>query len=363
MKSNRRNYKSRTSRKSGKTKSQRRLALVVILIIVAASVIAGKFGVNIFDSLTGSDAVVSNSESIQDTFGSEDLPESGGELYVEVNDNVPTFPEEAYTKAGLTSEDGKWVTESDGNESGTGVLSTGIDSDEIVSYEYYGELDRLGRCTIAYGCLSPDTMPEDGEERGDISSVHPSGWASGQNWERGHLIAWALSAENANELNLVTSTHQMNVEAVKPFEEQVEHYIWDTGNHVLYMARPWYNGNELIPRGVQMSAWSVDDSGASISFNVYCFNETKNADINYYNGIVTYSEESNNSTEDTGKSGGTTGQSTEDITYVLNTNSMKFHYPTCDSVNTISENNRKDVSSSREELIKEGYEPCGSCQP
>lgn len=254
-----------------------------------------------------------------------ELPEWDGNHYVKVNGGVPEFPDEVYEKAGL-------------NKDGSGKMTP---------YEYYGSLDDLGRCTYAYGCLGEETMPPEGQDRGDISSVHPSGWAKAQNWERCHLIAWALSNENANPSNLVTGTHYLNYDGMRPLEEEVEHYIWNTGNHVLYMARPWFKDDELVPRGVQMIAKSVDDKGKGISFNVYCFNVTPNAEIDYKTGVVTTSE-----------------QAVQDArTYVINTRSGVFHYPTCDGVKEMSEHNKKTVTATRTELTSQGYTPCGYCEP
>ena len=52
-----------------------------------------------------------------------------------------------------------------------------------------------------------------------------------------------------------------------------------------------------------------------------------------------------------------------EATYILNTNTKKFHIPTCDSVNDMKEKNKKEVTLSREEIIEQGYEPCGRCKP
>ena len=268
-----------------------------------------------------------------------DLPEYNGQHYVKVNSGVPAFPDDVYERAGLIKDGDDWKTK--GNLLGT------VDSNKLTPYEYYGSLDDLGRCTAAYGCLGEETMPQEGQERGDISSVHPSGWAKAQNWERCHLIAWALSAENANPSNLVTGTHYLNYDGMRPLEEEVEHYIWNTGNHVLYMAKPWFRDDELVPRGVQMIAKSVEDKGKGISFNVYCFNVTPEAEINYKTGVVTTSE-----------------QAVQDArTYVINTRSGVFHYPTCDGVKEMSEHNKKTVTATRTELTSQGYTPCGYCEP
>ena len=270
---------------------------------------------------------------------SASLPEWNGDHYVKVNGNVPEFPDDVYERAGLVEYGDSWKTK--GNLFGT------IDSNKLNSFEYYGSLDDLGRCTCAYGCLGLETMPAEGEERGDISSVHPSGWAKAQNWERCHLIAWALSSENANPSNLITGTHYLNYDGMRPLEEEVEHYIWNTGGHVLYMAKPWFAGDELVARGVQLTALSLEDGGEGISFNVYCFNVTPNAEIDYMTGIVTTQEQA----------------AQEARLYVINTRSKVFHYPTCDGVKDMSPYNKKEVTATRVELTSQGYTPCGYCEP
>ena len=363
---------------NGTGRSQRRLALAVLLILL----IAGMFfimsdsplisglrdrlisGTEVTDpdGAEEPDETEQTGEPAADTGTTEDagnsvsletgvLPEYNGNYYVSVNGNIPAFPYEAFSKAGLVSS----IDEADGGQdvSAAGGWSTDgskagrIQQESLVPYEYYGELDNLGRCTVAYGCLGEETMPGEGTKRGDISGIHPSGWARAQNWERCHLIAWALGAENANERNLVTGTHYMNYDGMRPLEEEVEHYIWNTGNHVLYMSRPMFQGNELVPRGVQMSAWSCEDQGKGISFNVYCFNVTPGAEINYMNGVVTTEEQA--------------GQ--EARLYVINTRSGVFHYPSCEGAQSIHKNNRKEVTTTRKELTDQGYMPCGACEP
>ena len=268
------------------------------------------------------------------------LPEFAGEHYVTVNNSAPVFPNELFEKAGYTSGG------SSGQVSESGTVWT-VNKKDIIPYEYYGELDGLGRCTVACGCLGRETMPADNTERGDISRIHPSGWAKAQNWERCHLIAWALSDENANECNLITGTHYLNYDGMRPLEEETEHYIWNTGNHVLYMVRPVFSGDELIARGVQMTAQSVEDGGKGLSFNVYLFNVTPGAEINYMNGVVTTEEQA----------------AQEARAYVINTRSGVFHYPSCDGAKSIYKKNRKDVTATRKELTDQGYIPCGYCEP
>ena len=257
-----------------------------------------------------------------DSVDADHLPDYDGHHFVTVNGNKPEFPDDVYERASLNSHD-------------------------LTPYEYYGSMDGLGRCTYAYGCLGEETMPAEGQERGDISSVHPSGWAKAQNWERCHLIAWALSAENANPENLITGTHYLNYDGMRPLEEEVEHYIWNTGNHVLYMAVPWFSGDELVARGVQLTARSVEDNGKGISFNVYCFNVTPNASIDYSTGIVTTEEQA----------------AQEPRLYVINRRSKVFHYPSCEGAQSMSPYNREEVTATRVELTSQGYTPCDYCEP
>lgn len=244
------------------------------------------------------------------------LPEYDGEPSVEINNNVPEFDADIETNQ---------------------------------SFETYGELDKHGRCTDAIANLSVDTQPGASEARGDISAVHPSGWKSDQGWERCHLIGWQLSGENDNPRNLVTGTHYMNVEGMLPYENEVDWYISETGNHVLYEVTPIFEGKNMVCAGVHMQAESVEDDG--VSFNVFCFNVKPGYEINYKTGEVTVSDEE------------LAAQQSFERGYVLNQNTMKFHYPSCASVEKMAEHNKEFVTMSREELISKGYEPCGNCEP
>lgn len=177
-----------------------------------------------------------------------------GEAYQVLNDNEPTFT--AKEKAGAKK-----------------------------SYEKYGKLDKLGRCTAAMASIGKDIMPT--EERGEISSVHPTGWQSNMGWERCHLIGYQLTGENANVKNLITGTRYYNVTGMLPFENMVADYVKEEkGAHVLYRVTPYFKGDELVARGSQMEAWSVEDDGDSICFNVYVFNVKPDATINYSTGVV-----------------------------------------------------------------------------
>ena len=144
----------------------------------------------------------------------------------------------------------------------------------------------------------------------------------------------------------------MNVEGMLPFENMVADYIKETGNHVLYRVNPVFAEDNMLAYGVQMEAQSVEDDGEGIMFNVFVYNVQPGIEIDYATG------ESH--------AVGTTPKQTEDKkenTYILNKNTKKFHIPSCSSAGDISEDNKEIYKGSREDLIQEGYSPCGRCHP
>ncbi len=159
-------------------------------------------------------------------------------------------------------------------------------------YESYSSLDALGRTRGAIASVGKDTIPKEGEKRGSISSIRPSGWVQAQYdhisgkylYNRCHLIGWQLSAENANARNLITGTKYLNVSGMLPFENMVADYIKETGNHVAYRITPIYDGDNLLPYGVEMEAYSVEDSGEGISFHIFCYNVQPGVHLNYADG-------------------------------------------------------------------------------
>ena len=160
------------------------------------------------------------------------------------------------------------------------------------SFENYSDLDSLGRCGVAFACLSLDTMPSADDEREGISNIEPSGWINkeydnvdgGYLYNRCHLIGYQLSNENANEKNLITGTRYMNTEGMLSFENEVADYIKETSNHVLYRVTPIFEGDNLVASGVQIEAKSVEDNGEGICFNVYCYNVQPGITIDYKTG-------------------------------------------------------------------------------
>ena len=259
------------------------------------------------------------------SFSLEDIPAWSGEPYVAVDGNQPDFPEEDMTS---------------------------------VSFETYSELDTLGRCGVAYANVGQDLMPT--EDRESISSVTPSGWINREYdgeylYNRCHLIGWQLTAENANRSNLITGTRYMNVDGMLPFENMVADYIKETGSHVMYRVTPIFDGDDLVAQGVQMEAYSVEDDGDGICFNVFCYNVQPGVTIDYADGTNHLSDRD----AQTGSS--TAAVDTASAHYVLNTSSKKYHDPSCSAVGKMSEKNRRDFTGTQAELEKEGYTPHTSC--
>lgn len=158
------------------------------------------------------------------------------------------------------------------------------------SFEVYSELDSLGRTGVAYANLGKELMPT--SERKNISMVKPTGWNYSKYdfiegnllYNRCHLIAFSLAGENANPNNLITCTRHMNAEVMLKYENKVGNYIRKTNNHVLYRVTPVYDGNNLLAKGVQMEALSVEDNGKGIKFNVFIYNVEPKVEINYTDG-------------------------------------------------------------------------------
>ena len=296
----------------------------------------------------------------EDVWRLETVPEFSGEPYVVLAGGQPDFSEED-----LTTE----------------------------TFEIYSPLDTLVRCGVAYANISPETMPA--EERGEIGMVKPSGWHTVKYdcvdgkylFNRCHLIGYQLAGENANECNLITGTRYLYVKGMLPFEDQVADYVKKTGNHVLYRVTPIYDGTDLVAKGVQMEAMSVEDRGEGVCFNVYVYNAQPGITIDYATGESWLTEEAEtpqNTPEENSPvpeeslvSGETPvlpeedGEKTDETiqeapageTYILNTRSMRFHLPSCSGAADIKESNRATYTGDREDLIAQGYVPCGQCRP
>lgn len=219
------------------------------------------------------------------------------------------------------------------------------------SFETYGELDDLGRCTTCISSVGKELMPT--EERGDISSVKPTAWHSvnydgvGSLYNRCHLIGFQLTGENANKQNLITGTRYMNVKGMLPFENMIADFVKETNMHVIYRVTPVFVGDELLARGVLLEAYSVEDDGDGVCFCVFVYNVQPGIELEYTDG-TSYLE----------------GQKPPEMgTYIINKSSKKFHTESCKNAESISEHNKQRYTGSRKDLIDNGYTPCGYCNP
>lgn len=282
------------------------------------------------------------------SFSLSDVPAYSGKAYTSVNGNVPYF-----TAAELTT----------------------------TSFETYSDLDTLGRCGVTYACIGQDLMPT--EERGSIGMVKPTGWHTVRYdglvdgnylYNRCHLIGYQLTGENANTKNLITGTRYLNIEGMLPFENMVADYIQETSNHVLYRVTPIFEGNSLVANGVLMEGYSVEDKGAGVSYCVFAYNVQPGIEIDYATGESKLADGAQQEEQKTAtvtptpstepeKQEPVTGSEASQADYILNTNTKKFHYPTCSSVNDMKEKNKQEFFGTRDETIALGYSPCGRCKP
>ena len=188
------------------------------------------------------------------------IPEYNGERSIELNNNVPSFSENDLTH---------------------------------ISGESYSDLDSLGRCGSAAAMLDRSMMPT--QERGEIGMIRPSGWKQNKYpgiidseppylYHRCHLIAYALTGQNANEKNLITGTQYMNIQGMRPYEVKVARYLDGNDHHVLYRVTPYFAGDERLCRGVEMEAYSVEDSGRDLCFHVFVYNVQPGIEIDYMTG-------------------------------------------------------------------------------
>lgn len=323
--------------------------LLLSWLLILSLLLGGCFGVRIPGA---NDASTNNTENTENTETENGAPSSAVTAFETLLNGeritIPAYEGKAY------------VSLADGTPRFT--------AQEITTecFEYYSELDALGRCGAVSACCGRAIMPPEGDERGSISSVRPSGWVqaqydcvSGKNlYNRCHLIGWQLSDEDANKKNLITGTRYLNIDGMLPFENMVADYIRETGNHVMYRVTPVYIGNELVARGVVMEGYSVEDEGEAINFYVYCYNVQPGVAIHYATGESALDDGNASFTEEDATEPETNGASDS---YVLNTNSKKIHRATCSYAADISEQNRQEHTGEIDTLLAAGYTACGSC--
>lgn len=229
---------------------------------------------------------------------------------------------------------------------------SGFDHSKTETYETFSELDSLGRCGAAEALLHKSMMPT--EERGEIGMVKPSGWHTVKYpdliedlylYNRCHLIGFQFTGQNAEPRNLITGTRHFNIETgMESYENMLASYLRRTGNHAYYRVIPVYEGNNLVATGVWMEAESVEDD--EISFSIFVYNVQPGIWIDYATGESGIEAERN-----TAK------------TYIINTNTKKFHKEDCENIVNVATKNKEPRVCTREELLKDGYDPCGWCNP
>lgn len=315
-------------------KLKKRLLPIILVLCISLGACSNSDNNSVLKS-TQSKSEDANEKSNANSANSiENVAEFTDKPYVAVYDNIPNFSKEDYTTK---------------------------------SFETYSDLDELGRCGTAYANIGTDIMPT--EKRGNIGQVKPSGWKTFKYdsvdgkflYNRCHLIGYQLTGENANEKNLITGTRYMNVDGMLPFENMVADYVKETKNHVLYRVTPIYDGDNLVASGVQMEAFSVEDEGEGICYNVYVYNNQPGIEIDYSNGdsrLIEDGAEPNSKSKVTKEV-----KQSKKKEYVVNVNTKKFHLSSCSSVDTMKKSNKKVLKGKREDLISQGYEPCGICKP
>ena len=304
------------------------LLTTILLLLTGCNINDYEQNINVFEidteSTNETNTYQDNNEDI--IYIAKDIPVYNGTKIIELNNNVPNFNLE--------------------------------DSNTV--FEIYSDLDSLGRCGVAYANICKELMPN--EERGTIGHIKPSGWHTVKYngivdgnylYNRCHLIAFCLAGENDNERNLVTGTRSFNVDSMFKYEDMILDYMNNNpNNHVLYRVTPIYVDNELVCRGVQMEAMSVEDN--EICFNVFCYNVQDNIVIDYLTGdswladTTTIEETTENTTNET------------EFTYIINTSTHKIHTPDCRYANA---NNTEEFNGSIFELENNDYIRCKVCNP
>lgn len=298
------------------------ICIMLVLVLTLSGCGGSLFNGDIFPEI---DDVITDSTNTGITVSLNDIPEFSGTPYVAINDNQPSFTEDDYTTK---------------------------------AFEEYAELDNLGRCGVTYACVGVEIMPT--EKRGDIGMVKPTGWVTAKYdfvdgrylYNRCHLIGFQLTGENANTSNLITGTRYMNTQGMLPFENMIADYVKETENHVLYRVTPIFDGDNLVASGVHMEAWSVEDDGEGVCFNVYCYNVQPGVVIDYATGKSWLDESHENEDSDVDNN----------AQYVLNTSSKKIHKPDCSGATGMNEKNKQVVKGKDiKYYLQQGYEYCGVC--
>lgn len=239
------------------TNKKNNIKQILVLIFFAVMIVLGIFTNNNYNE---NDINTNTNVITEISYSLENVPEYSDSPYVVINNNNPNF----------TNED--FLTD---------------------SFEYYSDLDYLGRCGVAFANLSQETMPKEDESRKSLDSIIPTGWndakydivSGGKLYNKCHLIAFSLSAENDNAQNIITGTRYFNVSGMLLFELKALNYLKENeGNHVLYRVIPFYEGENKVASGVTIEIASVEDKGEELHYYVYVYNVQPGIIIDYATG-------------------------------------------------------------------------------
>lgn len=187
------------------------------------------------------------------------IPEYTGSPSINVDDGVPFFTEED--------------------------LSLGEDT------LYLSDLDEHGRCGVAYAVFSESDKPTE-PRSGSLSGFTPAGWNQAYYedlgikhlYDRSHLLGYQFWGQESNDIrNLITGTIYFNQTAMLEFENDIAYYLEQyPDDSVLYRVTPYYQGDELIARGVLMECQSLHTDGYKLC--VWVWNVQPSIVIDYATG-------------------------------------------------------------------------------
>lgn len=123
----------------------------------------------------------------------------------------------------------------------------------------------------------------------------------------------------------------------------------------------------LYKNGVNYSELAIQNTGIGVGAKVHILGHIEDEDIVIRSLTITEPVEAVLETDPAETEPPATEpedkEETKGYTYILNTNTGKFHYPSCSSAKKIKDSNRQEFQGTRDELIARGYSPCGNCHP
>jgi DNA-entry nuclease len=196
----------------------------------------------------------------QTSYNIEDIAKNyKGQKVVEINGNKADFTQEQLDKVQLKNANPTW--------------------------QEFSNLDSKNRVGVATALIGKEIQPK--EKRDERLNTKPTGWhqkklSDGSTlFDRSHLIGYQLTGQNDNPKNLMTGTKDFNRHSMLKYENMLDKEV-ENGSYVLYEVKPVFIGDELVARGVQMKAKTVNNN--HLDFNVFCYNVQDGVEIDYKDG-------------------------------------------------------------------------------